>query len=359
MSPAHPSRGEVLSTLPYLHSATDPHGNDSGVLIREDAKALSGYTLYGPRIEAKAYLIHMSGDVVWEWSRPEEEGWQHIELLEDGGLLVTVKDRYVERIDQDSKPLWRYRARVHHDLWVSGQEVWTLTREPHLVPEVNPGFPTLVDKIVVLDLETGAFIREIDVLSIILASQYRFLLPIVADLEPLERAELDIIHTNHVEVFDGSQENVSPLYRAGNVLISMRQISAIAILNLEAPSVEWLWGPSNVVFQHHPTLTPAGTILLFDNGSKFSRLWELAPQTNRVVWRYTEPDFFSRLRGSAQRLPNGNTLVTESDTGHIFEVTPQGERVWELAVPHFDEDGERSAVWRATRYSKEQLSFLF
>ena len=367
LSPASPTQAEVLTTLPYLASADDPHGNDSGVLIGGDSRAFEGYTLYSPRIDAAAYLIRMDGEAVWQWSRTEEEGWQHIELLDDGGLLVTVKDRYIERIDQDSNPFWRYDARVHHDLWVSGQEVWTLTREPHLVAEVTPDLPTLVDKITILDLETGRFLREIDVLSIVLASEYRYLLPIVADLGGLARAQLDVLHTNHVEVFDGSHVGVSPLFEAGNVLISMRQLSSIAILDVEESAIRWLWGPSNVAFQHHPTLTPDGTILLFDNGTrgtKRSRLWELIPrhdrsQPDRVVWRYTDRDFFSLLRGGVQRLPNGNTLVTESDTGHVFEVTKSGERVWEFATPHFDEKGKRSSIWRATRYSKQQLSFLF
>jgi hypothetical protein len=56
-------------------------------------------------------------------------------------------------------------------------------------------------------------------------------------------------------------------------------------------------------------------------------------------------------------LPNGNTLITESDTGHVFEVTPAGERVWEFAVPAFDEQGNRAAVWRATRFAADRISW--
>ncbi len=60
-----------------------------------------------------------------------------------------------------------------------------------------------------------------------------------------------------------------------------------------------------------------------------------------------------------QRLPNGNTLITESNTGHIFEVMPARERVWELAAPHLDEQGNRATVWRATRFTRDELGFLF
>jgi len=250
--------------------------------------------------------------------------------------LVTVKDVSVERIDKDSEPIWRRSARVHHDLWVNGNEVWMLTRAPRLVPLVHAKSPTLVDSITVLDLDTGEFIREIDLLEVLLNSPFRGLLPNVALSELGGGAEIDIIHTNHVEVFDGDLEHLSPLFRAGNMLISMRQTSAVAILNPDKLSIEWLWGPSNVVFKHHPTLTREGTILLFDNGLKQSRVVEVDPRNNQIVWQYTDSKFFSELRGSVQRLPNGNTLVTESDTGHVLEVTVDGERVWEFATPHFD-----------------------
>jgi len=35
--------------------------------------------------------------------------------------------------------------------------------------------------------------------------------------------------------------------------------------------------------------------------------------------------FFTATRGSAQRLPNGNTLIVEGERGRTFELTPQGE----------------------------------
>ena len=60
-------------------------------------------------------------------------------------------------------------------------------------------------------------------------------------------------------------------------------------------------------------------------------------------------DFFSKSRGSVQRLPNGNTLITESDKGYVFEVTPKKEIVWRFANPDI-EDGIRQAIWRMTRF---------
>ena len=36
----------------------------------------------------------------------------------------------------------------------------------------------------------------------------------------------------------------------------------------------------------------------------------------------------------AQRLPNGNTLITEGDMGRVFELTPKYEMVWEYMTPY-------------------------
>ena len=77
-----------------------------------------------------------------------------------------------------------------------------------------------------------------------------------------------------------------------------------------------------------------------------------------VVWSYAADDFFSRLRGSVQRLSNGNTLITESDAGYVFEVDESGRTVWKFANPTVDDQGIRDAIWRMTRFSRGDLPFL-
>jgi hypothetical protein len=69
-------------------------------------------------------------------------------------------------------------------------------------------------------------------------------------------------------------------------------------------------------------------------------------------------DFYSVWGGSSQRLPNVNTLITQSAVGYAFEVTPEGDVVWEFASPVVDEEGRRANVWRMTRYSPGHLRFL-
>ncbi|MEI7851423.1 MAG: DUF1566 domain-containing protein [Kiritimatiellales bacterium] len=70
--------------------------------------------------------------------------------------------------------------------------------------------------------------------------------------------------------------------------------------------------------------------------------------------------FFSHIGGSVQRLPNSNTLVCAASEGHIFEVTPASNVVWEYISPvttngivayKRDNWPLYNAVYRATRYS--------
>ena len=108
-----------------------------------------------------------------------------------------------------------------------------------------------------------------------------------------------------------------------------------------------------------------GNILIFDNGGwagygapnpgsptgfhnalrDYSRVLEIDPTTLEIVWSYTPIEaglvhpldsnrFYSPFISSAQRLPNGNTLITEGSGGRLIEVTPDHEIVWEFINPY-------------------------
>jgi hypothetical protein len=64
-------------------------------------------------------------------------------------------------------------------------------------------------------------------------------------------------------------------------------------------------------------------------------------------WHADPPEsFFTRSRGSAQRLPNGNTLLAESRAGRAIEVGPDGDVVWEWLCPYLTPEGERYTIVR-------------
>lgn len=57
-------------------------------------------------------------------------------------------------------------------------------------------------------------------------------------------------------------------------------------------------------------------------------------------------------------LSTGNTLITESDKGEVFEVTPRGDEVWRFVNPDETEEGLRAGIWRMTRFDPAELHFL-
>ena len=85
-------------------------------------------------------------------------------------------------------------------------------------------------------------------------------------------------------------------------------------------------------------------------------------------WSYTAPDktsFHSGFISGARRLPDGHTLITSGAQGRFFEVTPDGDIVWEYWTPYSGNvrmpDGstphpvgeDTYAVFRATKISPD------
>ena len=138
-------------------------------------------------------------------------------------------------------------------------------------------------------------------------------------------------------------------------------------------------------------LPGAGNILVFNNGSnrsdgRYSSIDEIVPPVDssgnysltpgqaygpiEQTWTYTAgnpTDFYSAIMGGALRLPNGNTLIDESVSGTFFEVTPEGETVWEYvnpvtaegpltqgaSIPAFGPFAQANLVFRAYRYAPD------
>jgi hypothetical protein len=206
------------------------------------------------------------------------------------------------------------------------------------------------------------------------------------------RGSLDWLHVNSAtylgpnQWFDGGDARFAP----NHVIISSRQASLLAIVGRDGKIV-WQLGPDfrkseelrkigQIIGQHHAHFIPkglpgAGNVLVFDNGGASgygfdtpiapdgtgalaratSRVLEINPVTLELVWSYAAAGFFSTNISGAQRLPNGNTLITAGAPGRMFEVTSEGDIVWEYMYPVFN---PRNAVYRAYRLPYEWIPQL-
>ena len=81
--------------------------------------------------------------------------------------------------------------------------------------------------------------------------------------------------------------------------------------------------------------------------------------------------FFTPFMGGAQRLGNGNTLITETAFGRVFEVTREGRLCWEWVNEEFADyegrgpeeieslfDYPDNALFRAYKYTPEEIPWL-
>ncbi|MFW6139022.1 MAG: aryl-sulfate sulfotransferase [Spirochaetota bacterium] len=151
----------------------------------------------------------------------------------------------------------------------------------------------------------------------------------------------------------------------GNLLISLRVPNEVIKIDYPDGNVIARYGRGKITHQHDARELENGNILIFDNGShrhqyapSYSRVVEIDPQTDQVVWEYKSDlpsDFYSPVCGGCERLANGNTVICDSWTGRIFEVTHDGELVWEYINPFVGSIvGMRTTMmWRAHRYSPD------
>ena len=212
----------------------------------------------------------------------------------------------------------------------------------------------------------------------------------------------DWLHTNCMSYLGPNKRynEGDERFHPENIIFDSREANFLAIISKKTGRIVWKIGPnwddenikhiSYIIGPHHTHLIPEGlpgegNILVFDNGGwggygvpntvsedgtknvwrDYSRVLEINPVTLEIVWQFTPESiragiptdaskFYSPYVSSAQRLPNGNTLIDEGSNGRLIEVTYEKEIVWEWISPYFsnskDEDPINNMIYRGYRY---------
>jgi len=331
-----------LDAIGYLQ-AYEPAPAQSGVTLNRGETAQSGYNLYNSGHAPEACLMDMDGRVLHTWRRAlrdvwpgyvppsylrhaATQYWRRVRLGEHGELFALFDGVGLVKLDKDSNVLWSHDGQCHHDLDIAKDgAIYVLTQKLERVACLNARKEVLHPTVTELAPD-GQVRRVISLAACFAQSPYAALLDLCPDT-------MDVFHANTVKILDGRHASRSDLFREGNLLISIRSINTVAIVDPDRETVAWaltgLWRQ-----QHEPILCDNGNLLVFDNqGDRGkSQIIEVDPFTQRIAWRHG--GFDSAFCGSVRRLPNGNTLITETNGGRAFEVTPDHAVVWEFVNPH-------------------------
>ena len=394
---------ETGDKVPFALGAKPVHPEDwaapavrvgePGVDRYEPDLAFNGYTIYTPVTATYPIrLIDMSGQTVHQWYLPfddlvgeREDGLSlqppnnqmtiaYARLFPNGDLLAVLGATShtpwgfgIVKLDKDSNIIWKFLKQAHHDVDVGpdGKIYAALhTVETEAWPELTRiRTPFIDDQVVVLNPD-GEELQSVSILAAVLDSDYQSILQFADPNQP----KGDFLHLNSINYLDVDAARAFPGAEAGDVLISLRQIDVLAVLDIAEKKIKWaVRGPWRV--QHDPDILPNGRMLVFDNRGDLknggtSRVLEFDPATLEIVWEYpdnTDERLYTSIYGSQQRLPNGNTLISESNNGRLLEVTRDKQVVWEYRIPErtVNRKGDEvaTAVF-AERFAAEELEFL-
>lgn len=344
LTPEQERELERIATLGYV-AGVAPVPERTGVVQHTPGSAYDGYTLYTCAEGAQAYLMDMDGTVVFEWSLPGADYWARARLLRGGDLLVITCDPYrMMRLNSRSELLWRYGKPAHHDFHVLPNGIiCVLVRDAVQRQDVHEGNVILDDVIALLD-PAGNELARVSILDAFTNSEMysEWLAEVGLPDGP------DVLHTNSVQMIE-TEEGL-------RALLSIRAIDTVAMLDMRKRHI--VWARSGPWRKQHEARMTNGNLLVFDNlgAGDRSRVLEFAQWDGDPVWTYMDDEFYTKGAGAQQRLPNGNTLVTESEDGRVLEVTPGGAIVWEYINPRTTEgDGDAVlGIMRAERIGRDR-----
>ncbi|MEM8979501.1 MAG: arylsulfotransferase family protein [Pseudomonadota bacterium] len=339
----------------------------TGLVFDDPKRSTPGYVLIRPVEGDTSFLLRPDGSVAHKWiTCTGMTNWSY--LLPNGnlfanersdirkGVALTVSGRMSE-YGPDGTLIWRHEDPYqHHDARRLGDGVVYAAftelsdSEKARVKGGIPGSETPGGPF-------GEAIRRVDETGALLW-EWHF-------TNLLERYEL---YRNANRWSYGHTNTVLPL---GNdtYLVSSKNLNLLVILDATKGEVVWAFQDDALGGQHDAQMLENGNVLIFANGLygadlSHSQIWEIDPETNEIIWRYSAWDdftsFYSPHMGGVQRLPSGNTLICEGNKGCLFEVTPEGEVVREFVSPHFVESqfGQINWLFRARWYAPDAPEIL-
>jgi hypothetical protein len=258
-------------------------------------------------------------------------------VLPDGSALVNFdKGDVMARIDSCGSPVWRKAGIYHHSIDLADDgTAWTwrgggnATWGPY-------------NYLVNFDPNSGEILREVGLVEDIIKSDSKIatLFSVRADQgfasgdgDNNFMNKYDFFHPNDLEPLSAAMADSFPLFEAGDLMMSFRNLSLVLVMDANLSEIKWQRrGPWQK--QHDPDFRADGKISIYDNNTPIGRseILVVDPEAGVVDNELDEGNvvFFSGAMGKHQYLPNGNILVTVPAEGRIIEIDPRGNKVLEF-----------------------------
>jgi hypothetical protein len=305
----------------------------------------------------KAKLIDREGTSVHEWDvagdslfpdPAKDQPYIHgSHLFPDGGLLLNVEYAGTVRLDACGTVEWTLSAGNHHSIeqavdgsfWISGLKDGR-QRGSDAYPDGYPG----LDLVFVDELQRvsprGEVLDTLNVIDLLYDNdlQRHFI--------KTGQTRGDVTHLNDVEPLSPAMADEYPLFEAGDLVVSLRNIDLVFVVDPDTRKIKW-HASDPFHAQHDPDFVGDGWIGVLDNARDFrggkmlggSRIVGLQPHTGTLEeWYPTKQSdrFYTPAGGKWQELENGNMLLVEARAGRVVEVDSGGRTVWEWVKESHD-----------------------
>lgn len=346
-----------------IHFLRDARYEGAGITVNsvgtDDLVLLSGFI----GDDQKVQLIERDGTVLASWRlrplemlpdpsqcrNPPQTNWNspahNTIIAPDGSIVLSFESCAMIKLDRCGKQLWTTPEITHHSPnFLSDGGVVIGAGE--LVEEAPWPFVTPYWEDLVMKFDAnGRLVMAAKASDMLLANGLAAQVTASTEFSPRVDGEF---HLNEVEELSPELAAAFPMFAAGDLLVSFRNLNMIMVTDPSFQQVKWYRiGPW--LRQHDPDWNPDGRITVFDNhpdGTQDgkinggSRIVALDPATGETETLYggREGQTFSTAeRGLHQMQPDGGVMATEAYYGRAFQVDAAGRTVWEYINRYDDE----------------------
>ena len=330
----------------------------SAILIDPEGKVVKDW-FFGNEVVNKDIYNHFDKDYIELDSKFFAASDTH--LLPNGDVVALIELNHLRnlrgmrilRMDKDSNIVWENIGYYHHEIDIDDGKIYALSyRLEDSFPKFNDtdDYYFMHDEIEIIDLESGETLEKYSLPDGFVGTKFEDYLNSARLYMGFQHFDLeygkgfDVLHSNSVEYIDQNEAAGWGIAEEGDLLISMRGPSLLALFRPDEGKI--IWAERNIWRnQHYARMAGEGVIRVYDNEGagkiqdgefvNIPRIVDYNITKDAAEVLFFEPElykiFSSYWRGHYVELGDNNWLVNFPESGRIMQVV-NGELVWEFRL---------------------------